>query len=406
MTSTTKHRKLRTGTSVWMRQSLPRLPVSPLKSGRRVDVVVIGAGVTGAMVAEELSEAGFSIAILDRRGAALGSTAVSTALVQYEIDQPLILLHEKIGVEKADLTWRRSRLAVESLACKIRERDISCQAHRRDSLYLSGNILTASDLRDEQEARARIGIRSRYLKRQELMEIYGIDHPAALLSYDNLSVHPRKLAAGLLQAALERDVTLHAPVEVETVLPHKEGVEVLTSDGKVVHARQVVFACGYEVPKPIRSRKYKVVSTWAIATKRQKRRLWKDEAFVWEAANPYMYVRTTADGRVICGGEDEEFSDEVTRDALLPEKTKTLERKLGEMFPDIDANAEFSWTGCFGTTATGLPSIGQIPGLKNVYAVLAFGGNGMTFSRIGAEILRAELTGKADRDAELFAFRE
>lgn len=81
-----------------------------------------------------------------------------------------------------------------------------------------------------------------------------------------------------------------------------------------------------------------------------------------------------------------------------------LEQRLSAFFPHVNAKAEFAWAGCFGSTDTGLPVIGQIPGMKHTYAILAFGGNGMTFSRIAAEILRAELTGKQDPDAGLFKF--
>jgi hypothetical protein len=40
------------------------------------------------------------------------------------------------------------------------------------------------------------------------------------------------------------------------------------------------------------------------------------------------------------------------RDAKLPIKTETILRKLKKMFPDVVAEAEFSWTGSFGTSDT------------------------------------------------------
>ena len=59
------------------------------------------------------------VAVVDKRGLARGSTMASTALVQYEIDTPLITLTRKIGKEKAVRAWRRSRLAVEALAARL-----------------------------------------------------------------------------------------------------------------------------------------------------------------------------------------------------------------------------------------------------------------------------------------------
>jgi glycine/D-amino acid oxidase-like deaminating enzyme len=64
-------------------------------------VLVIGAGITGAMIAEALAAAGREVVVVDKRGPANGSTAASTALVQYAIDTPLTQLARKIGKQSA-----------------------------------------------------------------------------------------------------------------------------------------------------------------------------------------------------------------------------------------------------------------------------------------------------------------
>jgi glycine/D-amino acid oxidase-like deaminating enzyme len=51
-----------------------------------------------------------------------------------------------------------------------------------------------------------------------------------------------------------------------------------------------------------------------------------------------------------------------------------------------------------------MPSIGLIPEKSRSYAVRAFGGNGIVFSMIAAEVLRGFLRGPPDPDADLFAF--
>jgi glycine/D-amino acid oxidase-like deaminating enzyme len=130
--------------------------------------------------------------------------------------------------------------------------------------------------------------------------------------------------------------------------------------------------------------------------------MWKDNAFVWEASDPYLYLRTTPDGRIICGGEDEDFSDEGARDDFVPRKSATLARKLAMLFPNIEPTPEFCWTGSFGTTASGLPLIGRLARRGPVYSIMGFGGNGITYSQIASEIVRSELAGEADPDAQLF----
>ena len=125
---------------------------------------------------------------------------------------------------------------------------------------------------------------------------------------------------------------------------------------------------------------------------------------IWQAADPYLYARTTPDGRVLAGGEDEEFCGEAERDALLARKTATLQHKLKRLLPDIDTRVDFAWTGSFGTSATGLPSIGPVPRMPNCWAALGYGGNGTTFSRIAADLIAGALAGRPDADAGLYGF--
>ena len=77
---------------------------------------------------------------------------------------------------------------------------------------------------------------------------------------------------------------------------------------------------------------------------------------------PISTCARPADGRVICGGEDEEFTDEERRDALIDgEVGQRIAEKLGKLFPNLDTKPEFAWAGSFGTTTTGLPYIGAVP---------------------------------------------
>ena len=115
-------------------------------------------------------------------------------------------------------------------------------------------------------------------------------------------------------------------------------------------------------------------------------------------------MRTTVDGRVICGGEDEEFANEERRDAKLDQKAKTLEKKLAILLPNVDPRAQFAWTASFGQSDTGLPSIGAVPGHPRCYAVLGYGGNGITYSMLAAQLVSASIADRRDPDARLFAF--
>jgi len=375
----TRKLHLQTGQSIWQSRRCPRVPESKLMRDIVCDALVIGAGISGALIAESLSDAGHSVVIVDRRGAIRGSTAASTSLIQYELDKPLTKLAEKAGRERAERMWRRSRLAVDALRERSRQFGIRAEA----------------------EARRRAGFNTTFLEKREVQMRYGIRGRSALLSYDNFSADPRRLATGFLRAAIERGTRLYAPVEVAEIRATRRGVEAGTTHRPVIRCKALVYATGYEMPNAISTRTHKIFSTWAIATRSQPRALWPSRCFIWEAADPYLYMRVSPDCRVICGGEDEEFSDEAARDALLLPKKVKIERKLKAMFPGLDTRAEFAWCGSFGFSTTGMPTIGAIPGLPNCYVAMGYGGNGITFSMMAAQMLRGLITGTGDPDSDL-----
>jgi len=399
----TKTKDLRTGRSVWEQHRAPPLPHRPLKRDIATDVLVIGAGITGAMVADALRDSGLKVAVVDRRGPAKGSSTASTALVQYEIDTPLIQLARKIGQRDAERAWRRSRLAVDAIAARLRELSVSDVAVR-DSLYLAGDMLNRNALLREHHARRAAGLASTFLDRKRLRQRFGIARAAALLGYGNLAIEPRKATLALLNAAADNHTKIFCPVDIVGVKATRAGIVATAASGRRIRCRHLVFATGYELPKCIPATGHNIVSTWAIATVPQRRRLWPEQCMIWEASDPYLYLRTTPDGRIVCGGEDEEFSDEAARDALLDRKTNTLRRKLGRLIGNVDTTADFAWTGSFGSSATGLPTIGLIPGMPNCWAALGYGGNGTTYSRIAADIIATALTGGNDTDADLYDF--
>lgn len=76
--------------------------------------------------------------------------------------------------------------------------------------------------------------------------------------------------------------------------------------------------------------------------------------------------------------------------------------KLGDLTGISIGAPDFAWSAAFGMTPNGLPMIGAAPGLSNVYVTMGFGGNGITFSQIAADIISAEILGHRDADWNLF----
>jgi glycine/D-amino acid oxidase-like deaminating enzyme len=402
----TRKRDLRDGQAVWKAYSAPAIAGTPLRRATRADVVIVGAGISGAILAQSLTEAGLRPLILERRRAALlGSTAASTALLQFELDTPLRVLSRRLGARAAGEVWIASRDAVNELRTRSRRLGIDAGIASRPSLYLSGNVLDARGLRKEVRQRQAIGIASEYLDRAALKHHFGIVREAALLNHGNAEANPVQLAAGFLRLALRGGARLRAPHEIVDLHCGRRRIELITQDGIEIQASHVVLCTGYELAKIVPPTHNRMISTWAIATRRQPDAIWPQRALIWEASEPYLYLRSTHDGRVICGGEDAEISDPVKRDRLTQFKTRRIASKLQRLMPAIDSRPAYAWSGTFGANSTGMPTIGEIPGYRHCYAVMGYGGNGITFSMLASKLITAAILKRPAPEARLFGFR-
>jgi glycine/D-amino acid oxidase-like deaminating enzyme len=111
----TKERDLRDSRPLWI--DSPRISVrSKSFIGKsHYDIVIIGAGISGALVAQALAKPGKSVLIVDKRKPVRGSSIASTAMIQHEIDVPLHKLQGMIGEDNANRAWQRSAKAVLKL---------------------------------------------------------------------------------------------------------------------------------------------------------------------------------------------------------------------------------------------------------------------------------------------------
>lgn len=399
----TPKKDLRGGEPLW--SDSPRISVrhrSRLAS-ETCDVVVVGSGISGALVALKLAENGHDVVIVDRRPPCRGSTFASTAMIQFELDTPLTDLADKIGPRSAERAYRRSFGAIETLGSLIERLELSCAWQPRDALYLAGNTHGWRALEAEAAYRAKIGLPSHYVEGRDLRETYGFDRTGAILSGGAAEVNPVQLAAGCLREAQRLGARLYTPFDVKNAYANKGGITLETDDGTAIAAKRAVFATGYEVVPSLPKDKFEIISTWAIATRPIKADdFWPGRCLVWEASDPYLYMRTTWDNRILVGGEDSGLTSDERRDAAIPKKAQALLAKIEKLLPGRDLAIDYAWAGAFADSPTGLPFIAPIPDLANAFAVLGCGGNGITFSVIAAEIAAQWVAGKVDPDADLF----
>ncbi|WP_295843766.1 FAD-dependent oxidoreductase [uncultured Xanthomonas sp.] len=397
---------LKSGYPFWsvrngLMQSFPQL-----RDDVRCDVAVVGGGITGALIAEELSAHGHAVTVLEQRDIGWGSTAASTALLQYEIDTHLIDLAKRYGEPAAALAYGACAQALEQLRDLVRPlRDVDFGWN--DSLYYASKRRHVRVLLEELEVRARHGLDVEWLDAQTLDADYGLQAHGAILSHQAARVDPYRLTYRLLGRAFRRGVGVYDRTRIARIVVTGRGVTLHTDQGAQVRAGHVVMAAGYANQHWLDQRVARNRSSYAFVSDPLEPSVLGPlrDTMVWESARPYLYLRSTGNGRIVAGGEDDSVDVPARRDARVDSKARTLSRKIAKVMPGLELQPTFAWAGTFAETEDGLPFFGPHPQHgPRVQFAMAYGGNGITYSMIGAGLLRAQIERQAHPLKRLFGF--
>jgi glycine/D-amino acid oxidase-like deaminating enzyme len=398
--------KLKSASPFWpLKNGLP-FSYPALRENLSCDVAIIGGGLCGSMVAYHLAEAGIDAVLLDKRDIANGSSSASTALVMYEIDVLLKDLVEMRGEKYAVKSYNLCLQSTKKIEHIVKKLGGDIGFRRKNSLYLASRVADSAILRKEYETRKKYGFKLDYLDREDIENNFSFSRPAALLSYDDAEVDPYLLSHFLLDHSRKNGLQVYDRTEATKFVHTKNGISLATEQGFHVQAKKVVFATGYETPDYIKKNVVKLKSTYAIVSEPLPDFVgWGyDHCLIWESARPYLYMRTTTDGRIMVGGEDEDFVNPTKRDGLIPRKAIVLMKKTKKLFPNIDFQIAYSWAGTFGETVDGLPYVGEVREFSDAYFALCYGANGTNFALMGAEIIRDLYLGKSNPKENIFRF--
>lgn len=376
-----------------------------LNKSIRTEVVIIGGGISGALTAFYLINAGIPCVLVDKRTIGLGSTCASTSLLQYELDLPLFKLAEKVGFKKASSVFRLCYEAIDTLLT------ISRKIHfdgfkEQQSLFYAAVPGDRKLLEKEYEYRKKAGFSVKLLGGKDIRQQFGFSATAAILSSKAAMADAYLLTYALLKTSVKKGLKVFDRVEITGIEYHKRNVRLWSAKGFDITAKKIVNASGYEVVNFLDKKIVKLYSTYVVASEhlQLESEEFPTDTLLWSTGDPYLYMRMTHDNRVLVGGRDEKFYGPVSRDKLIKRKAGLLQRDFLKLFPAIDFVPEFSWTGTFGVTKDACPYIDTYSATPHTYYALGFGGNGIIFSVIAAEIIRDMILNKFNKDASLFSF--
>ena len=397
--------RLRTFESFWLLKNGLLYTYPSLNKNIDCEVAVIGGGITGALTSHALVEAGYNVALLDKGDIGQGSSAATTSMLQYEIDVPMYKLTNLIGEEGASICNKAGIDAIKKIKSLIEKNKIDCGFGEKHSLYIAHNRKAGKELYVEFEMRNKHHLGVRWLNAADVMKQYKIKCYGAILSNTAASVDAYKLTHELIKMNKERGMQVFDQTELEKFELDKPVPTIVTSDGNTITCQRVIFCSGYEATTMLKENIARLFYTYATVSEQNIAIPQKlNDTLIWDTNDPYLYMRTTDDGRLLIGGEDSSNNISLFKQKIKERKASRLVKNLRKILPEVNFIQDFNWGGTFGSTKDGLPYIGESPEFKNALFVLGFGGNGITFSIQAMDIVVDLMKGRENQLAYYYRF--
>ncbi|MBQ7386610.1 MAG: NAD(P)/FAD-dependent oxidoreductase [Clostridia bacterium] len=201
-----------------------------------IDVVVIGAGVVGGMLARELSRYELSVTLLEAASdVALGATRANSAIVHAGFDA-------KEGSLKALLNVRGSKMMED--VC----RELGVKYKRNGSLVVGFNDEDKATLESLKERGEKNGVEGlSVLSRDEILAIeknIGESVTCALHAPTGAIVCPYELCIAAVGNAMDNGAELKLDFKVTGITDKGDFYEVVSASGEKIEARYVVNCAG------------------------------------------------------------------------------------------------------------------------------------------------------------------
>ena len=366
-------------TSYWLAEETPALEQNRLDG--RVDVAIVGGGVTGCACAHALARGGLRVRVHEARKVAEGASGRNGGFALRGGAPAYDDARRELGPERARSLWELTERAldrIESLAGDAFE--------RTGSLRLAAEEAELAALRAEHDALQEDGFAVEW--RSELAEPLRGRFFGAVFHPPDGAIQPARWVRRLAALASEAGADIREDTPVRALDELDAHAVVIATDG---YTKGLVSSLDAAV-QPTRGQ--------VIVTEPLQRRLFDCPHY---ARHGYDYWHQTRDGRLVIGGcrdraLEEEFTAEEATTAAVQEGIEELAAELtGEPL-----QISHRWAGIFGTTDDRIPLAGRLPDSDRVWVACGYSGHGNVLGFACGELVAEAILGRRAPELELF----
>lgn len=374
----------------------------PLRGRQKADVAIVGGGFCGMATAWHLAELmpGKRIVLLEGARCGYGASGRNGGFADTGVPG-LEWVWQHHGPEAARTHYDATVGGLDQIRSFVRDEGIDCELEENGTLQLAAQEKDLELLSERQRALQEIDVRAEMIDAKELRRTVRSERFAGALRLPaHAIVNPAKLAVGMRGAIESRGVVVSERSRVLRIEPGHT-VRIRTEFADVEAAQVVVALNGYAPQIGVLANRILPLCNYVCATEPLSSAQW--EAIGWSGRESladtrvmFMYLRPTADGRIVFGGESAPYfyggrpSSGNHRAAV-----ELLQQSLLQTFPQL-AGIGFShaWGGTMGFTADFVPTIGRLDDAPNVFHAGGFNGEGVVMTQVAGRILAELVSGE------------
>lgn len=374
--------------SLWMNIS-PTSTYTPLQGKEKVDVIVIGAGMSGISAALQLKLAGKKVAVVEQHSIGTGESGHTTAHITEILDTRYQEIQSEFGKGTAQIVSQACRSANAQIGRWVHEWNIECSYEHVPGFLYTEDKKGVSNLKKELSVLQRLGLPCSWENTVPLP----FENHGGIRIENQAQFHPRKYLLALAKKIVGDGSLIFENTRALEII---EGMpsRVVTEHGEISGHELVVTTNTPSVNRFFLHTKVAAYRTYAIAAHLDLPPAIK--GLYWDTADPYHYIRNYKDVWII-GGEDHKTGMKTdTEECFLRLAEYTRSHFSGKSILD-------KWSGQIMEPVDGLPYIGLNSASRYTYVASGFSGNGMTFGTLSGLLIADLILGRKNPWAEVFS---
>ncbi|KZV92666.1 DAO-domain-containing protein [Exidia glandulosa HHB12029] len=380
----------------------------------RADTVVIGSGLAGSLAAWHLLESGAKdVVMLEARDACSCASARNGGHVRPDSFYGFASYAEMRGEEQARKIIENERIVLREVENFVERYKVDCDFEPVSTFHiaLTDPHLAVMKTKFEQYKSSGAAVdHIKFLDAEDAVKATRVPLATGAAEYPAATLHPAKLCQFLISSNIKNGLQLFTHAPALRVEPAADGHWAITTPRGTVIARRVLHAtnafASHLLPElkgciiPNKSQCHALVPSRAYAGSN---RLKTTQSYAYNGSHFFYSMQRKTDGIIVVGlsGFNPEFDEETRRLILeeravdrraLPGMTTVAVNSFYKVYPDFGTQEtlapgegmHMAWSGVVGSTAEGVPFIGEVPGKPGQWICAGWSGHGMSRIWTGA----------------------